>query len=128
MLGTVLFNLKFAFMLSVSLFSQLPWFWFAVCAVFNHATASFNNFFQDKWQIKCLQCHTSQPAFQRWFNVETTSGTMVGSTVNYLSILQNGSTLILWRRFTEEETTLIHRWNRDVVSLLPFKLWSTVDV
>ncbi len=37
----------------------------------------------------------SQPAFQRCFTVETTSGTMVESTVNYLSILQNGSTLIL---------------------------------
>ncbi len=50
------------------------------------------------WNENCIVNHKSagsQPAFQRCFTVETTSGTMVESTVNYLSILQNGSTLIL---------------------------------
>ncbi len=87
----------------------------------------------------------SQPAFQRWFTgestsgtmVESTSGTMVESTLDYVSILQIGSTLILWRCFTAkswrcftvEIVTLFHRLTFSIGELRSFcRRWINVEL
>ncbi len=79
----------------------------------------------------------SQPAFQRWFTGESTSGTMVESTLDYVSILQIGSTLILWRCFTAkswrcftvEIVTLFHRLTGSIGELRSFcRRWINVEL
>ncbi len=79
----------------------------------------------------------TQPAFQRWFTGESTSGTMVESTLDYVSILQIGSTLILWRCFTAkswrcftvEIVTLFHRLTFSMGELRSFcRRWINVEL
>ncbi len=79
----------------------------------------------------CISRHFSrplilptQPAFQRWFTGESMSGTMVESTLDYVSILQIGSTLILWRCFTVKSwrcftVEIVTLFHREIVTLFP---------